>query len=87
MREIKRILSGHRVRKASLFGSVARGGDGPKSDVDILFDPPPGFSLFEMAEMKGELELSLGKSVDLVTFRSVSDSIKPYVNRDARAIM
>ncbi len=87
LRTIRRILSKHKVRRAALFGSAARAQERPGSDIDILFDPPQRFSLFDMAGMKEELELSLGRNVDLVTFRSVNKLIKPYINRDAKPIL
>ncbi|MFH0817171.1 MAG: nucleotidyltransferase domain-containing protein [Candidatus Micrarchaeota archaeon] len=58
LRTIRRILGKHNVKTAALFGSTARVEERAGSDVDILFAPPPGFSLFDMARMKNELELS-----------------------------
>lgn len=57
------------VVKAFVFGSFARGENGPDSDVDILvtFDPEAGVSLFDHMEMTYELEDILGVDVDLVT--------------------
>ncbi|MDO8610783.1 MAG: nucleotidyltransferase domain-containing protein, partial [bacterium] len=34
------ILLKYRVKRASLFGSYARGDFNDKSDIDILFEPP-----------------------------------------------
>jgi predicted nucleotidyltransferase len=50
------------VHFAVLFGSTARGDDGPGSDVDIAFGP------FEIDVLGAQAELSeaLGKEVDLV---------------------
>lgn len=57
------------VVKAFVFGSFARGENGPDSDIDILvtFDPEAGVSLFDHMEMTYELEDILGVDVDLVT--------------------
>jgi hypothetical protein len=50
-----------------LFGSVARGEDGAGSDIDILVDPLPGATLFDLGGLQVELESILGRRVDLVT--------------------
>jgi len=57
------------VVKAFVFGSFARGENGPDSDIDILvtFDPEARVSLFDHMEMIYELEDILGVDVDLVT--------------------
>ncbi len=47
-----------------LYGSTARGDNGPGSDVDILVDMPP--KIFLMSALKEFLEEILCTSVDLV---------------------
>ncbi|MDE6198402.1 MAG: nucleotidyltransferase domain-containing protein [Muribaculaceae bacterium] len=47
-----------------LYGSTARGDNGPGSDVDILVDMPP--KIFLMSVLKEFLEEILCTSVDLV---------------------
>jgi predicted nucleotidyltransferase len=61
------ILREFGVRHASLFGSVARGGQRPESDLDLLIDLPPGASLFDLSRLGLALEDALGRPVDLVT--------------------
>ncbi len=56
----------HNVRLALMFGSTARGEDGPQSDVDVLVemrDP----SLRRVADLGMKLEALLGRHVDVVT--------------------
>ena len=56
-----------KIRSISLFGSYAKGIATPKSDVDLFLDVEEGFSLFDLAGIQNELEVLLGKKVDLVT--------------------
>jgi predicted nucleotidyltransferase/DNA-binding XRE family transcriptional regulator len=58
-----------------LFGSVARGDDGPESDIDLLVDIAPDIGLFALGRMRSEAERILGSSVDIVP----SNSLKPGV--------
>ena len=57
-----------KVREFSLFGSILREDFSPLSDVDVLvsFDPAAPRSLWDLMEMKEQLEALFGRSVDLV---------------------
>src|SRR6267378_3571173 len=46
--DIMRAAQKHGARNVRVFGSVARGDDGPESDVDFLVDMEPGRSLLDM---------------------------------------
>ncbi len=52
-----------------MFGSVARGDDGPDSDVDVALlyarDPAPTYDALPL-RLEGDLERALGRRVDLV---------------------
>ena len=56
-----------------LFGSVARGEDGPSSDVDLLVDVDASTGLFALGRMRSAAEAVLGTSVDIVP----ANSLKP----------
>lgn len=58
-----------RIAELALFGSVLREDFSPDSDIDVLvtFEPEARWSLFDLVDMKEELEALLGRSVDLVT--------------------
>lgn len=62
-----------------VFGSVARGEDGPNSDVDLLIDLPPDTSLFTLLALEGTLERILKRKVDLAPV----GSLKPRVCAEA----
>ncbi|MCB2218454.1 MAG: nucleotidyltransferase domain-containing protein [Desulfobulbaceae bacterium] len=50
-----------------LFGSRAKGIAAPDSDLDLLVDLASGRDLFDLLEMKPELEAATGLRVDPVT--------------------
>ncbi|MDP3727876.1 MAG: nucleotidyltransferase family protein [bacterium] len=72
------ILRKNHVKKASLFGSYARGDQKKTSDVDILIEAPKGIGL-GFVELKLELEKSLGKRVDLLTYKSIHPYLKKSI--------
>jgi predicted nucleotidyltransferase len=57
-----------KVKELSLFGSILRDDFKPSSDVDVLvsFDPAAPWNLWDLMEMKEQLEALFGRSVDLV---------------------
>lgn len=72
----------HGMSNVRVFGSVARGEDGPESDVDLLVDLAPEVSLFDLARLEVELTDLLGRPVDVVPARM----LKPRVARTVEAI-
>jgi len=66
-------------RNLRVFGSLARGQDGPSSDVDLLVDLPEGTGLFALLELEGKLERILKVKVDLAP----ESSLKPRVRAEA----
>jgi uncharacterized protein len=67
----------------SLFGSVLRDDFGPESDVDVLvrFDPSARPTLLTLARMERELEVVLGRRVDLLQWEGVEQMRNPYFRR------
>ena len=66
-----------------VFGSIARGAPHVGSDVDLLveFLPEANAGLFEMGDLKEELEQRLGCPVDLVSRGAVEKSRNPIRRR------
>jgi predicted nucleotidyltransferase len=56
-----------------VFGSVARGEAGPKSDVDFLVEVEPGRSILALGGFLDEVSELLGLQVHVVTTRSLRD--------------
>ncbi|MDW8392495.1 MAG: nucleotidyltransferase domain-containing protein, partial [Oscillochloridaceae bacterium] len=62
-----RLLSAQEfIEFAILFGSIARGGAGPLSDVDIGIYVSRPLDLLEIGQLVAELERALGRDVDLL---------------------
>ena len=69
-----------------VFGSVARGEDGPDSDVDLLVDFPEGTSLFAVLALEGALERILNVPVDLAPVASLKPRVRAEALADAVAL-
>ncbi|WP_159950556.1 nucleotidyltransferase family protein [Rhizobium sp. 18065] len=69
-----------------VFGSVARGEDQPGSDIDILVDPLPGTTLFDLGGLLEELQVLLGCKVDVVTPAAIPLRMKERIFAEAIAI-
>jgi len=56
------------LKELSLFGSILSDRFGPESDIDILIEflPNTNASLFDIVDIKNELELLFDRSVDVV---------------------
>jgi len=75
------------VRRASVFGSLARGEGDEESDVDLLVELELGRSLLDLAELKVELEEVLGRRVDVITYDSLHPLLRDKVLREQRRIL
>src|ERR1700694_3601670 len=71
------------VRRAAVFGSVARGDSGPDSDIDIMveIDPEANIPVSDNAALKDHIASLFDGPVDVVN----RDGLKPYVRPAATA--
>ena len=83
--EVERIATRHGATAVHVFGSVARGEDGPESDVDLLVSLRDGTNLFDLVEMERELERLLGCRVDVVSTAGLTQR-DGHIRRDAVAL-
>jgi predicted nucleotidyltransferase len=74
------------VRKASVFGSVARGDDTPESDVDLLVEFGEPMGMIQYVRFVEQLEQSLHKKVDVVTEKSINKFMRPHILPDLKVI-
>jgi uncharacterized protein len=72
------------VARLWLFGSLARGDAGAKSDIDVLISVPPAwkFSLLDLAEVRAELCELLGRETDVVIREDVQPSLWKTIEED-----
>ena len=68
---IARLARANLAGNVRVFGSVARGEDGPTSDIDLLVDPDDEATLFDLAQLEIDLEALLDRRVDVVSSRSL----------------
>jgi predicted nucleotidyltransferase len=71
------------ARNIRVFGSVARGTAGPRSDVDFLVEFEPGRGLFARGALWDSLQELLGCDIDLLTERSLRPTLREPVLREA----
>lgn len=83
---ILRIVERHRAHNPRVFGSVALGCDTEESDLDILIDPTPETTLFDIGAIRHELLQLLGVPVDVVTPKALPEKFRATVLAVAIAI-
>ena len=71
--QVMLVAARHHAYRIRLFGSVARGDEGPDSDIDFLVDFDESSSLFDLMRMSRELEELLGRPVDVVSAAGLKD--------------
>lgn len=80
---IREVLVNEPVQKAWLFGSYARGQEGPESDVDLLVQMAPNnLTILGFLKIQTRLEKVTNKSVDLIEDECLEDFARPSVDSD-----
>jgi predicted nucleotidyltransferase len=83
---IRNVVERHRARNARVFGSVLYGQDQEGSDLDLLIDPTPDTTMFDIGAIRHELFLLLGVQVDVLTPNALPDSFRSKVLEEARPV-
>jgi predicted nucleotidyltransferase len=73
----------HGMLNPRVFGSVARNEDTEASDLDILVDTQPNTSLLDIAKLQLSLVKKLGIHVDVLTPKSLPESFRDQVVKNA----
>jgi hypothetical protein len=84
--EILRIAQVHGARNVRVFGSVARGEEGPDSDLDFLVDLEPRRNLLDLGHLVMDLQDLLGRKVDVVEPEGLHWYIRDRVLKEAVAL-
>ena len=84
--EIRAIVLRYNGLNPRVFGSVLAGTDAENSDLDILIEPTPGMSLFDIGAIRYELKELLKIEVDVLTPGALPDRWKDLVQQEAKAI-
>ena len=83
---IQRAAGRFRTTNPRVMGSVLHGNDTDVSDLDLLVDPMPGATLFDLGGLQDELEELLGVRVDVVTPRHLQERLRAQVLAEARPV-
>jgi predicted nucleotidyltransferase len=83
LRRSETALRARGVRRAALFGSVARGDNRPGSDIDIMveIDPDAPIGVYDYVGLKEYIASLFDGPVDVVSH----DGLKPHVHPAATA--
>ncbi|MDT0646925.1 nucleotidyltransferase domain-containing protein [Zunongwangia sp. F260] len=73
-------------KEIAVFGSYARGEMEPHSDIDILYSLDKKISLFDIVQIKLDLEEKLNRKIDFVSKKGLKEWITPYVMKDLKVI-
>lgn len=82
--EILELASRYGAENVRIFGSVARGEEGPGSDVDVLVSLPRGYDLFaQRIPLMLELEDLVGRKIELVPEHELNAHMKAAILTEA----
>ena len=84
LREQAPRLRARGIARLSLFGSIARGEAGPKSDIDLLIevDPKADFGLSDLLDLQEELADRLGRPVDFAFVSEMRPWLREWIEED-----
>lgn len=83
---IRQVVAAHRASNPRVFGSVVHGDDTEGSDLDILIDPTPETTLFDIGAIRHELLQLLGMPVDVLTPKALPEKFRAAVLAEARPV-
>ena len=81
------ILERYEVKRAAVFGSYVRGEQTKDSDIDILVEFKGKKSLLDLAGLKIELEDTLHRKVDVLTYNSLHPLLKNKILQEQKVIL
>jgi predicted nucleotidyltransferase len=83
---ILRVTRAHGVQNVRVFGSFARNEQRKSSDVDLLVDFPTGTTLLDHIGLIVELEETLKRKVDVLTYDGISRYLRDRILAEAKPL-
>ncbi|MFW5697192.1 MAG: nucleotidyltransferase family protein [Fimbriimonadaceae bacterium] len=84
--EIADVARRYGASNLRLFGSAARGEDGPQSDIDLLVEIESGRTLLDLVGLEQDLTDLIGRKVDIVVEGGVNRHLEPKILSEAVTI-
>ena len=81
------VLERYEVKRAAVFGSFVRGEQKPTSDIDLLIEFKGRKSLLDLAGLKIELEETLHRKVNVLTYNSLHPLLRDRILKEQKAIL
>ena len=81
------VLKRYFIKRAAIFGSLAKGNLGINSDVDLLIEPEKDFTIFKLLKLEEEISEIIKRKVDLVEYSAIKPSIRKEVLASAIPIL
>ncbi len=78
-RQVLPILKQYGVRRAAVFGSLARGESTRHSDLDLLIEFKGNKSLLDLVALKQALETRTRRQVDVLTYRALHPALRKRI--------
>jgi predicted nucleotidyltransferase len=80
---LREIAHARGFAKLAVFGSIARKQGRKDSDVDLIIDAPKGTTIGDLVDLRETFARILERSVDLVTYKSLTPGIDDDIRREA----
>ncbi len=84
--QVRCIALRYRVSGVKVFGSALHGADREGSDLDLLVEPTPQTTMFDIGGIQFEVSELLGIKVDVLTPRALPESFRERVLAEARPL-
>ncbi len=84
--ELLKVARAHGATSVRVFGSVARGTEGPESDVDFLVELEPGRTLLDLMALIREWGALLGRRADVTTPAALHPLLARRILAEARPL-
>jgi len=84
--QIRQVVAAHRASNVRVFGSVLQGTDTEQSDLDLLVDPSPQMTMFDIGAIRHQLLQLLQVKVDVLTPNALPEKFRSTVLAEARPV-